>query len=306
MLGCGLAWAQQNPADSNPPSQPGSSGTQTSNAKPNAKLPVHREEIVVTGTYEPVDVSNVDHDVDRLEVRGTRALYPSLVDILRLDPEVDLQERGPNGVQTDLSIRGSSFGQTLVLVDGLRMNDAQTGHHNMDLPMPFQSVERIEVLHGSGLTMYGSDAIGGVVNFITAPPMATEVRAGTAFGNFGVNQQFASASMVMKRWTEQFSFSRDFSSGFTTDRDYRTLSGSSETHAATRLGATTVLLASGDKAFGADQFYGPYPHGSARRRGLPELRRSWGRTRWRSSGIADTQIYSNCFAPIQRFIRIIT
>ncbi len=259
MLGCGLAWAQQNPADTNPPSPPSPPGGQTTNAKPDAKLPVHREEIVVTGAYEPVDVSDADRDVDRLEVGDTRALYPSLVDILRLDPEVDLEERGPNGVQTDLSIRGSSFGQTLVLVDGLRMNDAQTGHHNMDLPMPFQSVERIEVLHGSGSTMYGSDAIGGVVNFITAPPLATEVRAGTAFGNFGVNQQFGTASMVMKRWTEQLSFSRDFSTGFTADRDYRTLSGSSETHAATRLGATTLLLASGDRPFGADQFYGPYP-----------------------------------------------
>ena len=158
-----------------------------------------------------------------------------------------------------MSIRGASFGQTLVLVDGLRMNDAQTGHHNMDLPMPFQSIERIEVLHGSGSTMYGADALGGVVNFITAPPIASEVRAGSAFGNFGVNQQFGTASVVMKRWTEQVSFSRDFSTGFIPDRDYRTLTGSSETHLATGLGATTVLLAGGDKPFGADQFYGPYP-----------------------------------------------
>ncbi len=124
--------------------------------------------------------------------------------------------------------------------------------------MPFQSIDRIEVLHGSGSTMYGSDAIGGVVNFITAPPVATEVRAGTAFGNFGTNQQFGSASVATKRWTEQASFSRDFSTGFTTDRDYRTLTGSSETHVESHLGATTVLLAGGDKPFGANQFYGPY------------------------------------------------
>jgi iron complex outermembrane receptor protein len=164
LLGCGFASAQQNAPDTQPP-------------KP--KIPVHKEEIVVTGTYEPVAVSDVDRDVVRLEVRDTRALYPSLVDILRLDPAVDLEERAPNGVQLDLSIRGASFEQSLVLVDGLRMNDAQSGHHDLDLPMPFQSIERIEILHGSGSTMYGSDALGGVVNFITAPPLATEVRAGT-------------------------------------------------------------------------------------------------------------------------------
>ncbi len=268
LLGCALGWAQQNPPDTNHPSEPGSAqppADHSSESKsgstqtPNSKLPVHKEEIVVTGTYEPVAVSDADRDVERFEVRNERALYPSLVEVLRLDPEVDLEERGPNGVQTDVSIRGASFGQTLVLVDGLRMNDAQTGHHNMDLPMPFQSIERIEVLHGSGSTMYGADALGGVVNFITASPIATEVRAGSAFGNFGVNQQFGTASVVMKRWTEQVSFSRDFSTGFIPDRDYRTLTGSSETHLATGLGATTVLLAGGDKPFGADQFYGPYP-----------------------------------------------
>ena len=197
LLGCALGWAQQSPPDNHHPNEPtaGSSGTPTNHpiqpesaqppadhsspSKPgsaqttNTKLPVHKEEIVVTGTYEPVAVSDADRDVERLEVRNERALYPSLVEILRLDPEVDLEERGPNGVQTDVSIRGASFGQTLVLVDGLRMNDAQSGHHNLDLPMPFQSIERIEVLHGSGSTMYGADAMGGVVNFITAPPIAT-------------------------------------------------------------------------------------------------------------------------------------
>jgi iron complex outermembrane receptor protein len=244
LLGCSFASAQQNAPNPQP-------------TKPN--IPVHKEEVVVTGTYEPVAVTDVDRDVTLLDVRKTRTLYPSLVDILRLDPAVDLQERGPSGIQSDLSIRGSSFGQSLVLVDGLRMNDAQSGHHNLDLPMPFQSIDRIEVLHGSGSTMYGSDAIGGVVNFITAPPVATEVRAGSAFGNFGTNRQFGSASVATRRWTEQVSFGRDFSTGFTTDRDYRALTGSSETHLGTRLGATTVLLAGGDKPFGANQFYGPYP-----------------------------------------------
>jgi iron complex outermembrane receptor protein len=244
LLGGSFASAQQSAPDA-PPTQP--------------NLPVHKEEIVVTGTYAPVAVGDVDRDVTRLDVGNTRALYPSLVEVLRLDPAVDLQERGPNGVQSDLSIRGSSFAQSLVLVDGLRLNDAQSGHHDLDLPMPFPSIARIEVLHGSGSTMYGSDALGGVVNFITASPVATEVRAGSAFGNFGINQQFGTASLVARRWTEQASFGRDFSTGFAADRDYRALTGSSESHMETRLGMTTVLLAGGDKPFGADQFYGPYP-----------------------------------------------
>ncbi len=57
-----------------------------------------------------------------------------------------------------------------ILVNGLRLNDVQTGHNNLDLPFPFAAVERIEVLKGAGSTLYGSDAMGGAVNFITAIP----------------------------------------------------------------------------------------------------------------------------------------
>src|SRR5208283_3732517 len=106
--------------------------------------------------------------------RSMSLLLNSMVDLLQLDPSLDLQERAPDGVQTDLSIRGSSFGQTLVLLNGLRVDDAQTGHHDMDIPVPLDSVERIEVLRGSGSAMYGSDASGGVINVITAPPEGLE------------------------------------------------------------------------------------------------------------------------------------
>lgn len=244
VLVCPLALAQQNP----PPNAPA----------PPAKPATVREQVVVTGTYEPVAISDVDRDVTMIDLRKAPAVYSSLMDALGSDPALDLQQRGPDGVQADLSIRGASFGQTLVLVNGLRMNDAQTGHHNLDLPLPLPSIERIEVLHGSGSTMYGSDAMGGVVNFITAPPLATELRLGSAAGNFGINQQYGSAAIAARRWTEQLSFGRDFSSGFMPDRDYRRLTGSSETHLESRLSATTLLLAGGDSPFGANQFYGPY------------------------------------------------
>ena len=108
------------------------------------------------------------------------------------EPSIDLRQRAPNGVQGDLSIRGSTFGQTLVLINGMRVDDVQSGHHNMDQPIPIPSVERIEVLRGAGSTLYGADAVGGAINIITAPPKYTELRAGTTVGNDGINQQAAS------------------------------------------------------------------------------------------------------------------
>ena len=75
--------------------------------------------------------------------------------------------RGVRGAQTDFAIRGATFGQMLVLVDGVRLNDAQSGHHNGDIPVPLDAVERIEILYGPGSSLFGADAFGGTVNVIT-------------------------------------------------------------------------------------------------------------------------------------------
>jgi iron complex outermembrane receptor protein len=201
----------------------------------------------------------MDRAVTVLPARSQSLVLNTLVDLLRLDPSLDLQERAPGGVQTDLSIRGSSFGQTLVLLNGLRLDDAQTGHHDMDIPVPLDAVSRIEVLRGSGSTMYGSDAVAGAINIITAPPEGTELRLRTAAGDYGINQQSASVARTIGKVSEQLTFSRDFSSGFMPDRDYRNLDFASTTYLSTGLGASNLTLAYMDRPFGADQFYGPYP-----------------------------------------------
>jgi iron complex outermembrane receptor protein len=222
------------------------------------RRPQRAESVIVTGTYQPIPLEESDRVVDAIDFSNSHLLYGTWVDGLRSDPSVDVQQRAP-GVQADLSIRGSSFGQTLVLIDGLRVNDAQSGHHNLDIPIPFATIERIEVLHGSGSTLYGSDAVGGAVNFITASPTRTELVLGAGAGNFGANQQFGSLSYARKGISEALGFTRDFSSGFMPDRDYRNLALYAESRFATRLGTSAVLLGLSDRPFGADQFYGDFP-----------------------------------------------
>jgi outer membrane cobalamin receptor len=238
--------AQQVPA---PPPSSSSSAT---------RLPEPDETVVVTGTFEPLPLAEVQRSVMSIDLQQAPLLFTSVVDYLRLDPSIDLRERAPGGVQADLSIRGSTFGQTLVLIDGLRVNDAQTGHHNLDLPIPLDSVSRIEVLHGAGSTFYGADAMGGAVNFITAPAATSEFRLRAGLGNFGYNEQRAVASYATKQWSESITADRSFSTGFMTDRDFRNAAISSETHFNTALGGTTVLLSGADRPFGANQFYGPF------------------------------------------------
>ena len=113
-----------------------------------------------------------------LPVRDRNQVFNSLADVLRQDPSIDLEARAPDGVQNDVSIRGSSYAQTLVLLNGMRLDDAQSGHHNMDIPVPLDAITRVEVLEGSGSTMYGSDAVGGAINYPTAGDYRTDATDG--------------------------------------------------------------------------------------------------------------------------------
>jgi iron complex outermembrane receptor protein len=234
-----------------------------------------KEVVVVTGSYEPVPLEESERTVRIFDAGRDRTLVNSVSEYLQMDSSVDLRRRAPGDVQADLSIRGGTFSQTLVLLNGMRLNNAQTGHHTMDLPVSLDAISEIQVLHGSGSTQYGSDAVTGVVNLIVKPP-STEARIRGALGNFGTNSESGTVALSGSRLMQSFVFSRDFSTGFMPDRDYRNLSLSSITHASTSLGATDILLAHSDRPFGADQFYGDYPSWERTKGWFASLRQEFG------------------------------
>ncbi|HWF66896.1 MAG TPA: TonB-dependent receptor plug domain-containing protein, partial [Acidobacteriaceae bacterium] len=241
------------------------SGLVCAQTPPSAPAPAappapQQESIIVTGVATPAPLDDADRDVGVLPLpEKQRPLFDSWFNLLQLDAAVDLQQRAPGGFLADLSIRGATFGQTLVLLNGMRISDVQTGHFNLDLPIPLEMLTSTEILKGSGSTLYGSDAIGGVVNARTEPLEAPDVRVYTALGNFGTDEEHVIAAFGGPRFSEELSAARDFSKGFTFDRDYRNLSFGSLTTAKSVLGATSLLLAYSDRPYGADQFYGNYP-----------------------------------------------
>ena len=209
--------------------------------------------VVVTGSSEPVPLAEADRDVTETPLSPPqRLLVDSWFNLLALDPALDLRQRSPGGFLADLSMRGATFGQTLVLLNGLRVNDAQTGHFNLDLPVPIEMITSLEVLKGAGSTLYGSDAIGGVVNIRTQPRDTPDFRLLGALGNFGTNEEHAVAAVRHQQAFEELAVSRDFSSGFTQNRDYRNLAVGSLSSLSTKRGATSLLLAYSDRPYGAD------------------------------------------------------
>lgn len=97
----------------------------------------------------------------------SRAPIHSIDDLLRFIPGLEIQQRGPQGVQGDLLIRGGTFQQVLVLIDGVRLNDPLTGHFNAYIPIDPLEIERIEILKGPAAAIWGSEAVGGVVHIFT-------------------------------------------------------------------------------------------------------------------------------------------
>ncbi|MFM7709993.1 MAG: TonB-dependent receptor plug domain-containing protein [Ferruginibacter sp.] len=91
----------------------------------------------------------------------------SLDDVLKMQGGIEVQQRGPAGSQADVLIRGTTFQQILMLIDGVRINDPITGHFAGYIPVPPADILRIEILKGPAATVYGSEAVGGVVNIIT-------------------------------------------------------------------------------------------------------------------------------------------
>lgn len=91
----------------------------------------------------------------------------SIDELLRYIPGIEVQQRGPQGAQSNIILRGGTFQQVLVIIDGVKLNDPITGHFNSYVPIHPSEIERIEVLKGAASAIYGSEAVGGVINIIT-------------------------------------------------------------------------------------------------------------------------------------------
>ncbi len=232
--------------------------------QPQLNPPPNTQSVTVFTTLEPLPLAESDRSVNLIVPRDQPLISNSVVDFLRQDSSLNLQARAPNGVQADLSLRGTTFEQSLILLNGLRINDPETGHLNLDIPILLDAVTRIDILHGSGSTFYGSDAIGGAVNLLTQPPApGLTVVASAGGGSYNSIEQHLRASYTQGPLAEQLTGSRDTSDGFIPDRNYSSNALASETWLTWKPGAqnysSDILLATSDRPYGANQFYGPYP-----------------------------------------------
>jgi len=192
---------------------------------------------------------------------------------------LDLQSRNLSGdIQTDLSLRGSGSQGVLVAIANQRINDPQTSHYNCDIPLTAEDIERIEVIPGAASSVFGPDAVGGVVNIVPKRPAVKKAVIETRAGSHGTFYELFSVSDKIEDLGLRFSQENHVSAGFREDTDFRksttTVSSSFD---APDLQAD-INLGYQDKEYGAYDFYTPgkgYPSKEHTRTCLLDSRLDW-------------------------------
>lgn len=153
--------------------------------------------IVVTPYYVPTSIARAGSTVTVVSHEAiARSSAGSVAELLRTVPGVTVNEFGGAGGQALVGLRGGEPGHTLVLIDGVRVNDAASARDEFDFAvLSLSNVERIEILRGPQSALYGSDAMGGVINVITRRPSGSLTASATAEGgSYGTRRTTVSAS----------------------------------------------------------------------------------------------------------------
>ena len=179
----------------------------------------------------------------------------NVADLLQQVTGVDVRRRGTGGGQSDLYIRGGGFDQTLLLIDGIKMDDAQTGHHTMNAALPIEVIERIEIIKGPAARIFGQNAFTGAINIVTKKRLNNKVSINVEAGSFGQ----LNGSVTLGKETENSSIIAHVgaltSDGYRNNSDYNNQNYFLKGIFNKKKQPIEVIAAFFDKKFGAENFY---------------------------------------------------
>ncbi len=214
------------------------------------------DSVIVTANRAPSNFSEIGRSITIISQKEIELLPTNNIqDLLELTSGIDVKQRGPEGVQADISIRGGSFEQTLILIDGIKLTDPQTGHHNMNLPISFSQVERIEILKGQGSQTYGANAFSGVVNIITKKMAVNNLNFDLSGGenkyyNMGIN-----GSLKLGNSNHHLSVNKSKSDGYRYNTEFDNYNLSMNNSFNLSNSVINTLVGYTDKDFGANSYY---------------------------------------------------
>ena len=179
----------------------------------------------------------------------------NVADALQQIAGIDIRRRGTNGMQADLYIRGGGFDQTLLLIDGIKVDDAQTGHHTMNLALPIEVIKRIEIIKGPAARVFGQNAFTGAVNIITKDLPDSAVSLKVQAGSYGQLSTGVTAGLSLKESSHLVYFSKNTSEGYRYNTDFDNQNFVLKSTFNKNILPISMLISLSDRSFGANGFY---------------------------------------------------
>lgn len=231
-------------------------GASAQNADTTAVLRELRiREVGISGSL-PVPLRNAQSQTPLFDRKAQAAApFETLEAALRTAPAVDLRERGGKGAQADISIRGGSFDQTMVLLNGIDFTDARTGHQSHSLPVDLDCISGVDLLEG----VPGVGAYAGAVNIRTAPLLPEYLRFEGSGGQYGYGYANLSGALSSGGLTTQGAVSYRRSDGYRHNTDFETLNAFARAvYESPRAGFFDFQAGYQNRAFGSNGFYAAY------------------------------------------------
>lgn len=223
---------------------------------PSDSVFVHLSELEVNANKNKLysEMGRILTVIDKKDIESAAVL--SIDQLLDMVAGVDIRQRGTNSTQADVSIRGGSFDQVLVLLNGVNITDPQTGHFNLDIPLNLSDVSRVEVLQGSSARVLGPNAFSGAINIVTENNEKRTLNTELTGGSYNTFGQSISGSLGNDTLNTFVSVSHKSSDGYMTNTDFDVSSAFVQSvFNSKKVGTFGLQLAAQLKDFGENGFY---------------------------------------------------
>jgi iron complex outermembrane receptor protein len=179
----------------------------------------------------------------------------NVADLLQSVSGIDVRRRGTDGMQSDLYIRGGQFNQTLILIDGFKTEDPQTGHHTMNMMIPLENIERIEIIKGPAARVFGQNAFTGAINIVTKSKVDEQLKINVGTGSYDKLRLGTTAATKLHKSNHFVNVEYNGSQGYRENTDYENLNYFLKSSISTNQQPVDVIATFSDRKFGANNFY---------------------------------------------------
>ncbi|WP_159022353.1 TonB-dependent siderophore receptor [Formosa sp. L2A11] len=214
------------------------------------------EEVIITSSRIELPFSKNSRSINIITSSDIKAAgATNVADLLQQVAGVDIRRRGTAGMQADLYIRGGSFDQTLLLIDGIKVDDAQTGHHTLNMALPIDVIERIEIISGPAARVFGQNAFTGAVNIVTKKQTEDMLSVDAQAGSFNTLNGAITGGINLKDSNHLVHVSRNTSEGYRHNTDYDNQNYFLKSTFNKSKLPINVLASMSERKFGANGFY---------------------------------------------------